>query len=111
MSHDAAVDSDRLPVDPMTSTTDLTLKWTLFLPHTPIARLKLLLRDLSMKEAWSATATPSSLQLRARSKSRATCWLTFLLSIWTLFFLTEYEESDTYQASYSFCNGHRPHNA
>jgi len=24
-----------------------------------------------MKEAWSATATPSSLQLRARSKSRA----------------------------------------
>jgi hypothetical protein len=41
----------------------------------------------------------------------ALCWLTFLLSIWTLFFLTEYEESDTYQASYSFCNGHRPHNA
>src|SRR5689334_17727610 len=25
-----------------------------------------------MKEAWSATATPSSLQLRARSKSKAT---------------------------------------
>ena len=44
-------------------------------------------------------------------RKSCTCWLTFLLSIWTLFFLTEYEESDTYQASYSFCNCHRPHNA
>src|SRR5258706_3544397 len=30
--------------DTYTSTTGLTLKWTLFLPHTPIARLKLLLQ-------------------------------------------------------------------
>lgn len=83
MSNDAAVDSDRLPVDSVTSGTG--------------------------EEGNGLSDVGRGAQ--AFERKSCTCWLTFLLSIWTLFFLTEYEESDTYQASYSFCNCHRPHNA